>query len=39
VLTGARRSSAKASMTGLVDRCMTGYDENGWLDEHRRAAQ
>jgi 4-hydroxyphenylacetate 3-monooxygenase len=30
VLTGARRSGALEAMTGLVERCMAEYDEEGW---------
>jgi 4-hydroxyphenylacetate 3-monooxygenase len=34
VLTGARRNGSMKAMTDLVDKCMSEYDETGWLDEH-----
>jgi len=30
-LMGARRNGSLDAMTGLVDRCMGEYDENGWV--------
>ncbi|HVC51178.1 MAG TPA: 4-hydroxyphenylacetate 3-hydroxylase N-terminal domain-containing protein [Stellaceae bacterium] len=33
-LTGARRNGNMDRMIGLVDRCMSEYDETGWVDEH-----
>jgi 4-hydroxyphenylacetate 3-monooxygenase len=33
-LTGARRNGDLDRMIGLVDRCMSEYDETGWTDPH-----
>ena len=32
-LTGARRNGNMDRMVGMVDQCMSEYDENGWRDE------
>jgi len=35
-LTGARRNGNMDRMVGMVDQCMSEYDENGWRGEHWR---